>query len=86
MNKILGAVSALALMLAVNAASADEATGKIQSINEQTRAMTLDSGQAFTLAEGVEIDGLTPGTEVKVSFEPSDGGAHTATAVEKAAE
>ncbi len=83
MNKFLSAVAVSALLFATGVASADETSGKIQQVNEEARSMTLDNGQSFGLAEGVEIEGLQPGTEVKVSFEQNDSGQNIATAVEQ---
>jgi Cu/Ag efflux protein CusF len=73
MKKLIGAVSALALMSAAGMALANEATGKIQSVDEEQMTLILDSGETFTFAEGLSIEGLEEGTEVKVAYEEQDG-------------
>ncbi len=35
--------------------------------------LVLEDGTTFTLAEGVSMEGLEPGTEVTVSYEDQDG-------------
>ncbi len=52
-------------------AHADEADGKIAAADSTT--LILEDGTTFTLAEGVSMEGLEPGTEVTVSFEEQDG-------------
>lgn len=84
MNKFLSTVAALALVFAASTASAEDAAGKISEINQEDQTMTLDNGQTFGLAEGVSIEGLQPGAEVKVSYETNDAGKNIATRVEKA--
>ena len=52
-------------------AHADEAAGKIAAADAGT--LILEDGTTFTLAEGVSMEGLEPGTEVTVSYEEQDG-------------
>lgn len=73
MKRLIGAVSALALMSAAGMALANEASGKIESMDEEQMTLILDSGQAFTFAEGLSTEGLEEGTEVKVTYEEQDG-------------
>jgi Cu/Ag efflux protein CusF len=73
MKKLIGAVSALALMSAAGMALANEATGRIQSVDEEQMTLVHDSGETFTFAEGLSIEGLEEGTEVKVAYEEQDG-------------
>lgn len=73
MKKLIGAVSALALMSAAGMALANEATGKIQSVDEEQMTLIPDSGETFTFAEGLSIEGLEEGTEVRVAYEEQDG-------------
>jgi hypothetical protein len=81
MNRLLGAVSALALLTAGGAVLADEATGTIESFDQEAMMLTLDTGETFTLAEDVSIEGLEPGAEVTVAYEEEDG-RFTATAID----
>ena len=82
MNKFLTGVAAITLLFADNAASAEEMQGDLKEINAVAQTVTLQSGQTFKLAEGVEIEGLKAGDEVKVSYEESDDGAKIATQIQ----
>ncbi len=82
MNKFLTGVAAITLLFAANAASAEEMQGDLKEINAAAQTVTLQSGQTFKLAEGVEIEGLKAGDEVKVSYEESDDGAKIATQIQ----
>lgn len=73
MNRIVGALSGLALLAAIGAAQAEEERGMVVGVNEGLRTIVLDSGETFTVAEGVPMRGLRPGTEVRVSYEEKDG-------------
>jgi hypothetical protein len=72
MKALLAATFALGLFAA--AAQAEEASGVIVEIDTDNRQILLDDGQTYTLAEGVSIDGLEPGSEVMVSFEEAADG------------
>ncbi len=71
MNKLVAPFAALAFAFSMAAAHADEAAGKIAAADAGT--LVLEDGTTFTLAEGVSMEGLEPGTEVTVSFEEQDG-------------
>ncbi len=71
MNKLVAPFAALAFAFSMAAAHADEAAGKIAGADAGT--LVLEDGTTFTLAEGVSMEGLEPGTEVTVSFEEQDG-------------
>ena len=73
MRKVLGVITAIAMLGFAGAASADEASGKIESVDPGSRTIMLDDGNTYTVSEGVAIEGLQPGTEVTVSFEEQDG-------------
>jgi opacity protein-like surface antigen len=74
MKKVLGAVSALALMGAAGAAlAAQEATGTIETFDEEQMMLILDTGDRFKLGEGVETEGLAEGTPVTVHYEEENG-------------
>jgi hypothetical protein len=81
MKRLFGAVSALALLTVGGAALAEEATGTIESLDHEAMTLTLDTGESFTLAEGVSIEGLEAGAEVTVAYEEEDG-RFTATAID----
>ncbi len=71
MNKLVAPFAALAFAFSMAAAHADEAAGKVAAVDSST--LILEDGTTFTLAEGVSMEGLEPGTEVTVSFEEQDG-------------
>ena len=80
MKKALVAISVAALLGTAGAALAEDAKGKIQAVDPAAKTITLEDGTTYTLAEGVVVEGLQPGTEVTVSFEEKDG-TKTASAV-----
>lgn len=73
MNKFIMPFAALALVFSFATAQADEASGKIASVDPASGSIVLEDGTAFTIAEGMSVEGLEPGTEVKVSYEEKDG-------------
>ena len=62
MNKLVAPFAALAFAFSMAIAHADEAAGKIAAADAGT--LILEDGTTFTLAEGVSMEGLEPGTEV----------------------
>lgn len=70
----IGAVAAVALFFGIPLANADEMKGTITQVDAAQGVIILDSGEQFRLAEGVSTEGLTPGTEVTVSYEVRDNG------------
>jgi hypothetical protein len=80
MKKILLAVSTVAFLGSAGMALAEDVSGKIQAVDPAARTIQLEDGTIFTAAEGVALDTLTPGTEVTVSYEETDG-QKTATSV-----
>ena len=73
MKKLLAPLTALAFVFSVAVAQAEEAGGKIAAVDPSAGTIVLEDGTTFTIAEGVSMEGLQPGTEVKVSFEEQDG-------------
>ncbi len=71
MNKLVAPFAALAFVFSVAIAHADEAAGKVAAVDSST--LILEDGTTFTIAEGVSMEGLEPGTEVTVSYEEQDG-------------
>jgi hypothetical protein len=67
MIKFIVPFAAAVLVLSTGLASADEASGKIQSIEGST--ITLESGEQFTISDGTAMEQLEAGTEVTVSYE-----------------
>jgi uncharacterized protein DUF1344 len=72
MRRVLGITLALLLGLGVTA-WAGEISGKIQSIDPAERTIVLDDGSKLLVSEGVPLDGLKEGANVKASYEERDG-------------
>jgi hypothetical protein len=81
MRKLLGVLFVLVLALSAVTVWAGAIEGKIQSVDTSDRTIVLDDGTKLSVAEGVSIDMLREGTEVKVSYEERDG-RNVATSVE----
>jgi Cu/Ag efflux protein CusF len=79
MKKILATLVASVAFAA--AAFAGEAEGVVKAYDEATKTVTLEDGQAFTVAEGVALEGVVAGAKVKVTF---DDATKAASAVEVA--
>ena len=78
MKTILTAASVLAM---AGAAFAAEAEGVVTGYDPATRMITLESGETYTVGEGVEVGDLQPGGKVTITY---DDGTTNATAVEAA--
>jgi hypothetical protein len=73
MRKSFVTIAAIATLGFAGVASADEASGKIEAMDVQSRTILLDDGNAYIVGEGVAIESLEPGAEVTVSFEEEGG-------------
>ena len=71
MNKLVVPFAAVAFALSMGIAQADEASGKVSSVDSQT--LILEDGTTYMISEGVSVEGLEPGTEVTVAYEEKDG-------------
>ena len=58
-------VLALAMPLA---ASAGEVSGVVAQVDADARTLILETGEAFTLAEGIVVEEIVPGTQVVVTY------------------
>jgi len=65
----------------VAGAWAAEIQGKIQSVDTSDRSVVLDDGTKLWVAEGLSMDSLQAGADVKASCEDRDG-KNVATSVE----
>ena len=81
MRKLLGVVLMGVLALWAVSGWAAEMEGKIQTIDTSDRTIVLDNGTKLSVAEGVSLDTLKQGADVKVSYEERDG-KNVATSVE----
>ncbi|MCY0096143.1 DUF1344 domain-containing protein [Hoeflea ulvae] len=73
---IIATVSVLSMAVAAYAA---EVEGIVTNYDPATRMIVLESGQAFTVTEGVELNALQPGGTVVITH---DDGSTDATSVE----
>jgi hypothetical protein len=73
MKQLLSLVMAVALMLAVTGAWAEEVEGKIQAVDSTERTIVLDDGTKLWVAEGVPMESAQQGKSVKASYEERDG-------------
>lgn len=73
MHKRFLAISVLALSLVSGAAYAAEAiSGKVESFDQETRELVLDTGEVFVLDPSVDTDALDEGDEVTLSYDTVD--------------
>jgi hypothetical protein len=61
------------LGLGVGAAWAEEISGKIQSVDPGERVVVLEDGSQVWLAEGVSMENITQGKNLKASYEEREG-------------
>jgi len=73
MKKVMGLTLALLLGLSVVAVSAAEVSGKVRTLDADERVVVLDNGTKFWIVEGLPMDKLKEGAEVKASYEERDG-------------
>lgn len=73
MRKMIAPIAAVAVFALSHAAAAEEISGKVQAMDAPSRTILLDDGNAYVVGEGVAMDALKPGTEVKVSYEEKNG-------------
>jgi hypothetical protein len=71
-------VTTVSLLTFAGVAFAGEVEGVVTNYDPATRMIVLESGEAFRLADGVELDGLQPGGKVMITF---DDGTTDATSV-----
>jgi Cu/Ag efflux protein CusF len=74
MKRFVGALSALALVMSAGVAMAkQEASGKVEQINEEARTIMLDDGMIYRADEDVSLDDLSTGDEVTLSWDDDQG-------------
>lgn len=62
-------LTAVSFVAMTAAAFASEVEGTVTNYDPDTRMIVLESGEAFRLAEGVQLDGLQPGGKVVITFD-----------------
>ncbi|MDP2120833.1 MAG: DUF1344 domain-containing protein [Hoeflea sp.] len=78
-KSILAAASVLAL---TGAAFAAEVEGVVTNYDAMTKMITLESGETFTVADGVELGDLQPGGRVAITYDDGTTNATSVTVVE----
>lgn len=73
MKRIVASLFALAFAFALGMANAEQAKGIVKQLDAQTAVLVLEDGTQFTLAEGIDIEGIKAGDEVTVAYEMKDG-------------
>lgn len=73
MRKVLSVVLMVVLALWAVHGWAAEMEGKIQTIDASDRTIVLSNGTRLSVGEGVSLDTLKEGADVKVSYEERDG-------------
>ena len=71
MKRLLGTIAGLAMLGLSSTANAEDASGKIATVDQSV--IVLEDGTALAVGEGVSVEGLEPGMEVMVSFEDQGG-------------
>lgn len=75
-------VSAVALTFALSGAAwAGDVQGKIKSVDMSEKTFTLEDGTKVWVSDGMPMDKLKEGSDVKASFDQKDG-KNVATSIE----
>ena len=86
MRKLTIAAGAVAFLMAASlSASAEEATGAIQSIDPAARSITLADGSTYVLPETLDLAALEVGQNVIVMYTLDAAGQPMVTSVEPSA-
>jgi hypothetical protein len=72
MRNYLVPVAALGILLTSTLAIAAEATGVVQSVDEATRTLTLQSGETYTLSEDVTLTDIQPGMQITLVYDEAN--------------
>jgi len=67
MKKFVATLAASAAMIGF--AYAGEAQGTVASVDVETSTIMLETGETFVAQEGVDVDGLAPGTQVRITYD-----------------
>ncbi|MDF1609663.1 DUF1344 domain-containing protein [Hoeflea sp. YIM 152468] len=66
MNKLF--ITTVSVLGMAGAAYAGEVEGVVQNYDPATNMIVLESGEAFSLADGLELDGVQPGGKVVITY------------------
>ena len=73
MRGLAGAMALAGLLVMGTWAWAADLEGKVQTIVEVDRMIVLDDGKQVWIAEGLSMEEIKEGTQVKVVYEERDG-------------
>jgi Protein of unknown function (DUF1344) len=73
MRRTAGAAVLVGLLLVGTGAWAADLEGKVQTIIIADRMVVLEDGKQVWIAEGLSMEELKEGTQVKVAYEERDG-------------
>ena len=73
MRKMAGVAALVGLLLAGGGAWAGDLEGKVQTIVIAERMVVLEDGKQVWIAEGLSMEELKEGAQVKVVYEERDG-------------
>jgi hypothetical protein len=65
--------AAIALLLVVGVAGAEELQGKVKSVDQAGHSFALEDGSQIWLAEGLSMVTLREGASIKAVYEERDG-------------
>ena len=71
MHRALASIAALALLYTPQVALADDTVGVVEALDYDTGMIFLADGQHFIAEDGLHIEELHVGEQVKVAYEPS---------------
>lgn len=61
-------VTTVSVLTMAGAAFAGEVEGVVSSYDEATRMIVLESGEAYRIADGIDLDGLQTGGKVVITY------------------
>ncbi len=67
MKKFIATLAASAAMIGF--AYAGEAEGTVATVDAETSTIVLETGETFVAQEGVDVDSLAPGTQVRITYD-----------------
>ncbi|MGY6710709.1 MAG: DUF1344 domain-containing protein [Rhizobiaceae bacterium] len=67
MKKLIATLAASVAMIGF--AYAGEAEGTVASVDLETSTIMLETGETFVAQEGVDVDSIAPGTQVRITYD-----------------
>jgi hypothetical protein len=75
-------ITTVSVLGLTGAAFAAEVEGVVTSYDPATKMIVLESGEAFRITDGVQLDGLQPGGKVVITYDEGTTDATAVTVVE----